>query len=117
MSWTTEDQARLNELRAKELAGSLTNAESGELAALMARVEAEEASVLAPAMERLRAEVSHLEGAVAHLQSDNEELARLLAQQQSLAADARHFLADLDRRRASIWDALARLGADPLPET
>jgi multidrug efflux pump subunit AcrA (membrane-fusion protein) len=37
------------------------------------------------------------------------ELARLLAQQQSLAADGRRFLAEFDERRAAILGALARL--------
>jgi chromosome segregation ATPase len=117
MSWTTEDQARLNHLRSKELAGMLTDAEQGELPALMARVEAEEAQIRAPAMAQLRAEVGSLEKTLDAVRGENEELARLLAQQQSLAADARRFLAELDRRQAAISDALARLGPGLLPAT
>lgn len=117
MSWMMDDQARLDLLRNKELAGTLTEPERVELATLMARVEAEEAQTLAPAMNELRAEVGQLAHELDIVQSDNEELARLLAQQQALAADTRHFLADFEQRRTSILDALARLVGGPLPTT
>jgi len=42
MSWTKDDQARLDRLRDKELADTLTAAEQAELATLMGRVETEE---------------------------------------------------------------------------
>ena len=48
MSGTNGDQTNLNLLRGKELAGTLTDAEQGELAKLMARVEDEETAALAP---------------------------------------------------------------------
>jgi septal ring factor EnvC (AmiA/AmiB activator) len=117
MSWTKDSQARLDRLRNKELAGTLTEPEQAELAVLMAQVEAEEAQVLAPAMHRLRAEVGELEHELDTVQGENEELARLLAQQQTLAADARHFLAEFEQRRAAIVDALARFTGSPLPTT
>ena len=114
MSWTKDSQARLDHLRKKELAGALTDAEQTELADRMAQVEAEEAQALGPAMNRLRAEVAKTERELSALQEQNEELARLLAQQQSLAADARRFLEQFEQRRASILDALARVGPPPL---
>jgi hypothetical protein len=117
MSWTKDSQARLDRLRGNELAGTLTEPEKVELAALMAQVEAEEAQALAPAMNRLRAEVGELGRELDSVQGENEELARLLAQQQALAADARRFLAEFEQRRASILDALARFTGDPLPTT
>jgi hypothetical protein len=83
MSWTNNSQARLNHLRNRELAGTLTEPEQVELAALMAEVEAEEARSLAPAMQRLRAEVHELEREIATVQGENEESARLLARQQA----------------------------------
>jgi chromosome segregation ATPase len=115
MSWTKDSQARLDRLRDRELAGTLTEPEQEELASLMAQVEAEEAQVLAPAMSRLCAEVSEQEQELRGLQGENEELARLLARQQSLAADARRFLAEFDQRRAAILVALARFAGGPLP--
>jgi hypothetical protein len=107
-SWTKDDQARLDGLRGRELAGVLTEPEGVELAALIAQVDAEEAEALAPAMNRLRAKIAAQDQQLAALQASNEELARLLAQQESLAADGRRFLAEFDERRAAILGALAR---------
>lgn len=117
MSWTKDSQARLDHLRGKELAGTLTESEQVELSALMSQVEAEEVQLLGPGMARLRTEVGELEQELHTLQGKNEELARLLAQQQTLAADGRRFLADFEQRRASILDALARFAGGPLPTT
>ena len=115
MSWTKDSQARLDRLQNRELDGTLTESEQVELAALVAQVEAEEAQALTPAMNRLRAEVAEQEREIGTLQEESEELARLLAQQQSLAADARRFLAEFDQRRAAILVALARFAGGPLP--
>ncbi|MCC6553105.1 MAG: hypothetical protein IT372_08800 [Polyangiaceae bacterium] len=117
MSWTKDRQARLDLLRDKELAGTLTEPEHTELAGLMAQVEAEEAQALAPAMTQLRAEAGELAHELRTVQDENEELARLLAQQQALVADARRFLTEFEQRRASILDALARFARGPLPTT
>ncbi len=115
MSWTKDDQTRLNRLRDQELAGTLTAAEQAELGALMARVEAEEAVALAPEVARLRAEVASVTDQLDRTEHENEDLARLWAQQQALVADARRFLEEFDRRRASILDGLARIAGNPLP--
>jgi len=115
MSWTKDDQTKLDRLRDKELAGTLAEPEQGELAALMARVEAEEAQALAPEMARLRAQISDLADELGKVEGENEELARLMTQQQALVADARRFLDEFDRRRASILDGLARVAGGPLP--
>ena len=115
MSWTKDNQARLDCLQDKELAGTLTEPEQVELAGLVAQVEAEEAQVLAPAMNHLRAEVAEQERELGTLEGENEALARLLAQQQSLAADARRFLVEFDQRRAAILGALARVSGGSLP--
>lgn len=115
MSWTKDDQIRLDLLRGKELAGTLAEPEHAELAALMARVEAEEVEALAPEMARLRSEVGEMADELGRIESENEELARLMGQQQTLVADARRFLDEFDRRRASILDGLARVAGGPLP--
>ena len=115
MTWAKDDQTKLDILRAKELAGTLTEPEHAELAGLMARVEAEEAAVLAPEMARLRAEVGEVANELGRIEGENEELARLMGQQQTLVADARRFLDEFDRRRASILDGLARVAGGPLP--
>jgi len=115
MSWTKDDQSRLDLLRGKELSGALAEPEHAELAALMARVEAEEAEALAPEMGQLRSQIGEMAGELGRIESENEELAPLMAQQQTLVADARRFLADFDRRRASILDGLDRVTRGPLP--
>ncbi|XXY13601.1 hypothetical protein WME88_35645 [Sorangium sp. So ce216] len=115
MSWTKDDRAELDGLRGKELAGTLTEPEQAELAALMAQVEAEETAALAPEMARLRAETIDMANELGRVEGENEQLARLLAQQEALGADARRFLEEFDRRRASILDGLARIASGPLP--
>ncbi|AGP33217.1 hypothetical protein SCE1572_01085 [Sorangium cellulosum So0157-2] len=114
MSWTKDDQSRLDRLRDKELSGTLTEPEQAELAALMARIEAEEAALLAPEMARLRAEAGDVAAELARVESENEQLAQLMAQQQALVADTRRFLEEFDRRRASILDGFARIAGGPL---
>jgi hypothetical protein len=117
MSWTKDDQAKLDLLRSKELAGMLTEPERAELAGLMARVEAEEAAALAPEIARLRDEVARTADELHTIEAESDELARLMAQQQALVVDARKFLDEFDRRRASILDGLARITGGPLPTT
>lgn len=115
MSWTKEDQNKLDRLRGKELGGTLTEPEQAELAALMTRVEAEEAAMLAPEMDRLRVESGDLSAELGRVEDENERLAQLMAQQQALMTDTRRFLEEFDRRRASILDGLARIARGPLP--
>lgn len=115
MSWTEDDQSKLDRLRDRELSGTLTQPEQEELAALMARIEAEEAAMLAPEMARLRAEAGDLAAELASVEGENEQLAQLMAQQQALVTDTRRFLEEFERRRASILDGLARVAGGPLP--
>jgi len=66
-------------------------------------------------MNRLHAEVGDLDHELGKIEGENEELARLMAQQHALVADARSFLAEFDRRRTSILAGLARIAGGPLP--
>lgn len=79
MSWTKDDQVKLDLLRGKELAGTLTESERADLARLMARVEADEVAALAPEMARLRNEIAETADELRRIESENEELARLMA--------------------------------------
>jgi hypothetical protein len=88
MSWKNSSQERLNHLRNRELAGTLTEPEQVELDVLMADIETEEARSLAPAMQQLHAEALELERDIAVVEAENEESARLLARQQALVAQA-----------------------------
>lgn len=114
MEWNAEAQARFDQLRLRELAGALTPQEEAELAALVAGLEADEARCLAPAAERLRAEHEALRERLRALQAENEELARLLSQQEQLAADGRRWLAEFEARHRLIHTAYARLTGEAL---
>jgi len=114
MSWNAERQARLDQLRTREQAGLLAASEQTELGELIAALEADEARLLAPALTHLRAEQAMLRERLSALQNENEELAHLLSQQEQLAADARHWLAQFEQRHRSIQQTYTRLTGETL---
>lgn len=109
MQWTEEMQLRFNELRQKELAGTLSAEEKDELAALFAVIEADEKQYLAGAMTRLREEDALLQAQIEKRQQENTELARIISQQEQLIADARRWLAEFEQRHISIQQSFAQL--------
>jgi hypothetical protein len=92
MGWTREKQARLDLLRERELTAALPSGEQGELGSLVLEIEAEEAATLAPAMAQQRQEIGALQRQIQAVEAENEELAKLLAQQERLATDVRRLL-------------------------
>lgn len=62
MKWDDTKQARLDALRAAELAGTLNEAGRAELAELIDAVEAEERERLAPAFDRMQAGAGSRDG-------------------------------------------------------
>ena len=114
MNWTAEMQTRLDQLRASELGGTLTAEEEAELAKLVAMLEAEEAQRFAPAFTRLRAEQEALRERLRVLQTDNEELAKLLHQQEQLVADTQRWLAQFEQRHLLIQQAYAKITGEAL---
>ncbi|MEW5986768.1 MAG: hypothetical protein AB1791_09055 [Chloroflexota bacterium] len=114
MTWDDETQMRLDQLRSGELAGTLTSQEQTELSQLMAIVEADEVQRLAPAMTNVRQEQALLRERLQELQAENEDLARLVSQQEQLAADARHWLALFEQRHQSIRQSYIRLTGELL---
>lgn len=117
MDWNKTQQARLTELRRRELAGRLTEVEKEELAAAMAKIEQQEARYLAPSIEKMRAEQAILEERLQNLHADNEALAKLLNQQEQLAAEARRWLADFEARHLRIQQTYTRLTGELLTPT
>lgn len=105
---------RLLELRLKDLEGSLTAAEAEELANLMASLEAEEATTLAPAMATLQSEQEALRERLHKLQTENDELAKLLGQQEQLVNEARGWLLDFARRHKAIQQKYTFLTGEKL---
>ena len=109
MDWTTEQQTRFDALRTRELAGTLTDQEQLELDEFVAQLEAEEERYLAPAIAQMRAEQVALRTQLESLQTENEALGRLLAQQEQLAADTRHWLVQFEQRHLQIKQTYTRL--------
>jgi hypothetical protein len=114
MNWNAEMQARLDQLRASELAGALAAEEEAELTKLIEMLEAEEAQRLAPAFIRLHAEQATLREKLRALQTGNEELAKLLHQQEQLVADAHRWLAQFEQRHFLIQQAYTKITGEAL---
>jgi hypothetical protein len=101
MEWTTQQQTLFDELRSRELAGTLTVQEQTQLAGLIQILEAEEARYLAPATDQMRAEQAAL----------RERL------QEQLVADARHWLTQFEQRHQQIQQTYTRLTGEILTAT
>ena len=114
MNWNAEMQTRFDQLRARELAGTLLAQEEAELMELVATLEADEARRLAPALAQMRAEQRGLREQLRALQTENEELAKLLGQQEQLVTDARRWLAQFQERHLVILQAYARITGQAL---
>jgi predicted nuclease with TOPRIM domain len=114
MNWNAEMQSRLDQLRANELTGTSTAEEKVELAKLIEILEAEEARQLAPALTRLRVEQAALREKLLALQANNEDLAKLLHQQEQLVVDTRRWLTQFDQRHRLIQQTYTRITGDTL---
>jgi predicted nuclease with TOPRIM domain len=115
MHWSDKEQARFDELRQRELAGTLSTFEKQELDSLVAALTQAADEVLLPAVARLEHEISELETRLQDRQHENEELAKLLHQQEQLTAESRQWLRDFDRRHAQIRETYTRLTGEVLP--
>jgi hypothetical protein len=109
MKWTEEVQLRFNELRQKELAGTLNANEKDELATLFTVIDADEKRYLAGAIARMREEVALKQAQAEKLQQDNVALARIISQQEQLIADARRWLAEFEHRHKMIRQSYTQL--------
>jgi len=114
MNWTAKQQSLFDELRTRELTGTLTTEEQGRLTNLTTILEAEETRYLAPVIAQMRVEQTSLRERLETLQVGNEDLARLLNQQEQLVADARHWLAQFERRHLQIQQAYTHLTGEVL---
>lgn len=92
VDWNNEKQAWFDELRQRALIGTFTVDEQTELAEMVALIEQEEARYLSPAITRMTREQTALREHLQQLQADNEELAKLLHQQEQLAMGIRRQL-------------------------
>jgi chromosome segregation ATPase len=115
MVWDTETQRRFNSLRERQLSGELSAAEQHELDELLAVLDAEEASYLAPAIAHMDEELHRADAQLAALQIRNEELAALARQHEQLLSEAASWLEQFDQRRIVLQNRYARLAGEPLP--
>lgn len=109
MKWTEEVQLRFNDLRQKELAGTLNTQEKDELAELFAVIEADEKQYLASAIIQLREEDALMQAQTEKRHQENMELARIVSQQEQLIADAQRWIAEFEQRHLSIQQSFAQL--------
>lgn len=109
MEWTDSTQQRFNQLRDKGLFGHLSMAEQNEFDSLVGFLEENEARYLRPYLARLGQETEAAEAEIARLQAENEALARVVAQQEKLIADAKRWLADFEQRHVQIQENYLRI--------
>ncbi len=109
MEWTMEQQKQLDELRARQMSGTLTADEQARLSELTRLLEADEARYLAPVVDQIRVQQTALRERLQSLQTENEALARLLNQQEQLVVDARQWLKQFEQRHQQIQQTYTRL--------
>ena len=101
----TNRQHRLEQLRLREAAGTLTEQEQAELLSIFAELDVEEVEALKPAKEqsqKLQEEKAELEEIVSQLQD-------IVTEHKQLLADARTYLTQLQSKRALLADKYHRL--------
>jgi hypothetical protein len=117
VDWNEKQQVRFDELRQRKVTGALTPSEQSELEAMVARLTQAADEALSPAIARLQIEQAELQERLQRQQHENQELAKLLHQQEQLVAETQRWLADFDRRHTQIREAYTRLTGDVLTPT
>jgi predicted nuclease with TOPRIM domain len=114
MNWSDEEQARFDDLRRRELAGTLNAADRQELEHLTTLLTQVADEALLPAIMRVERELGELKIRLRQRQHENKELAQLLHQQEQLTAESRQWLRDFERRHAQIRETYTRLTGEAL---
>jgi hypothetical protein len=109
MTWNDELERRLTDLRLRELSGALTEPEQKELDEMIQMLDLAEVQALTESIEQWQSERDQLQAQVRQVERDNDDLLRLLIQQEKLATDARRWLSEFERRHASLQDNYKRL--------
>ena len=97
--WTSAKQRKLNDLRRRELEGTLTPAQQTQLSRLFEELNQEEAQQLAPHLRKLEQEQAELAEKVALVKAQNERLAWVVSRQKVLVRRAKEQLRGLRRER------------------
>lgn len=87
----------------------MTDLEHAELACLLEDLDADEADALRPAMEQAAVRAGDLAAEKAQLEAQAEALARIVAEQEGLLADANAYLQRLREKSAALAEDYRRL--------
>jgi chromosome segregation ATPase len=112
--WEETKQRQLDELRRRELTGTLTAEERSVLEYLLNELEQDEWQRLGPALRRLHTEQAELRKQCSQLQTQNRLLAALLARQESLLARGRAQLAELHGEHEVLKAEFEQITGQPL---
>src|SRR5579862_9492796 len=102
--WNEDKQQRLDRLRIREADGSLTETQRAEMETLFGELDAEEATALRPAMQRMQRRQAALRAEKEQLAAEAAQLERIARAQEELLADACSYLDQLRARRAELAD-------------
>lgn len=91
--WNEEQQHLFDGLREKEFAGTLTDEEQKQLEKFFEELDAEEAELLRPAMERYDRKIAAGQQTLAALRVENELLETIVARRKALLARAKEIVA------------------------
>ncbi|WP_433937602.1 hypothetical protein AB3662_23555 [Sorangium cellulosum] len=109
MRWSEQKSQRFQALRAAEARGMLTGPERAEIAHLLEDLDADEADALRPAMEQAAVRAGALAAEKAQAEAQADALARIVAEQEGLLADATAYLQKLRERSAALAEDYRRL--------
>jgi DNA repair exonuclease SbcCD ATPase subunit len=114
--WDESTRHRFQDLRRRELDGTLGEAERIELAQRVQELEDFEAARLAPALKRLRRDNLQLQAEVEELAEQRQQLERLIEEKEAFLARAHTFVEELEAERLDLLDRFARIVGEPLLE-
>jgi hypothetical protein len=100
--WDNEKRKQFEHLRQCEAEGRLTDAEGEILRGLLTELDAEEATTLHPAIERMRTGHGELTAEKERVDQENERLAKILAKQERLLSEAQDYLNHIRAERAAL---------------
>ncbi|MBI1924526.1 hypothetical protein HYR99_09775 [Candidatus Poribacteria bacterium] len=107
--WEVQKRQRFQDLRQRELGGTLSEAEQAELAQLIQELEDLEAAYLVPETERLHQENAQLQAKAKVLEKQKVELEELLRQKEAYLARARAFAEQLEVERLDLLERFVRI--------
>ena len=113
---TTNRQNRLDTLKIREAAGTLTQKERAELDAIFAELDVEEAAALKPAIEKHQEFIDSLLEEEMELEATVAQLQVVVPAQKQLVEDAHAYLMQLRAQRSILADKYHTLTGEKLAD-